>query len=368
MRQGFSLIELMVVLTISSGIALMLFQVYNQSMRILGRVDGIVSTDIRVFTFYDRFEKDVTGAFIPLIGDLELAKKMLEKHEGDVRTQQLKQQEKSAEGSDKEKKSEKPQKVKPVTLADIQVKRSFVCSQKDGKLSQLSFITNNPMEVYSEGSSVVKPRIARVSYSVEPEKDKKGFFKLVRRESQKFKLDAIKKERPYTLLNNIKSLKLELLATESEKEPEKKDAEKGDKVLKDTKKEGSSDKKEKTPGKEEKQEEEKIKPLKTYTEWPAPDEKEDVKSKDDKKKSPPRDLPQFIKVYLTYEDQIEGREKSYEFMIPIFSFSAPSKELLSFPLLVQERLQKEEEEGGPAKAKSLGKTESNGKQPKGAQK
>ena len=172
MRQGFSLIELMVVLTISSGIALMLFQVYNQSMRILGRVDGIVSTDIRVFTFYDRFEKDVTGAFIPLIGDLELAKKMLEKHEGDVRTQQLKQQEKSAEGSDKEKKSEKPQKVKPVTLADIQVKRSFVCSQKDGKLSQLSFITNNPMEVYSEGSSVVKPRIARVSYSVEPEKDK----------------------------------------------------------------------------------------------------------------------------------------------------------------------------------------------------
>ena len=365
MKQGFSLIELMVALTISSGVALMLFQVYNQSLRILGRVDGIVSTDIRVMTFYDRFEKDVTGAFIPLIGDLDLAKKMLEKHEGDVRTQQLKQQEQEGEGGEsKEKSAQKPQKVKPVTLADIQVKRSFVCSQKDGKLAELSFITNNPLEVYAESPSV-KPRIARVSYSIEQDKEKKGLFKLVRRESKKLKLAEIKKERPYALLNNIKSLKVELLATEPVKEPEEEEKTEKDKDPKDVKKE--ADKKEGDPKKEEKKEEEKPKPLKTYTEWPASDEKE-VQSKDDKKKPSPRDLPQFVKVFLTYEDPIEEREKAYEFMIPVFSFAAPSKEVLSVPLLVQERLKKEEEEVGPTKTKDAAQKKGEKAQPKGAQK
>ena len=45
-------------------------------------------------------------------------------------------------------------------------------------------------------------------------------------------------------------------------------------------------------------------------------------------------------------------DKKYEFMIPIFNYQAPTKEVLKVPLMVQERIKKDEEGPGPAKAKS----------------
>lgn len=331
MRPGFTLIELIVAIAITAGISVLLFQVYNQSMRVLKRVDSLVSTDMKIISFYDRLEKDISGAFIPLIGDLELAKRVLEKHEGEVRSQQVRQQEQQKEEDVKKVKGQS-QKVKPVTLGDIQVKRSFICRQKNENITQLSFITCNPLEVYKQ----IKPRIARVTYSLEFDAAHKGQYKLMRKESKKLNLGAIKEDRGFVLLNHVKSLRLELLATEPEpEEKEKKEAQ--EKKGKEVK--ASEIKKEQ----KEKPKEEKLRPLKSYTEWPS-EEKE--KSK---KKKPPRDLPEFIKVFLTYVDPFESVDKKYEFMIPVFNYQAPIKEILDVPLLVQERLKKEEEESGPVK-------------------
>ncbi|HBR70698.1 TPA: hypothetical protein DIC20_01285 [Candidatus Dependentiae bacterium] len=333
MKSGFTLIELIVALAITAGISILLFQVYNQSMRLLTRVDSVVSTGMKINSFYDRLEKDFSGAFIPLIGDLELAKRVLEKHEGLVRTQQVRQQEQGKDGAQKTAKVQS-QKVKPVTLGDIQVKRSFVCKQKNERLSQVSFITCNPLEVYKQ----IKPRIARVTYSLESDPLQKGQYKLIRKESKKLNLGAIKEERGFVLLNHIKSFRLELLATEPPEEKEEKKATQ-------KKEEKSADKKTSEVKKEQKEEikEEKPRPLKSYTEWP-PEEKE----KSEKKKLP-RDLPEFVKVFLTYADPFVSIDKKYEFVIPIFNYRAPTKEVLDVPLLVQERLKKEEEESGPVK-------------------
>ena len=75
MKSGFTLIELIVALAITAGISILLFQVYNQSMRLLTRVDSVVSTGMKINSFYDRLEKDFSGAFIPLIGIVGTAKR-----------------------------------------------------------------------------------------------------------------------------------------------------------------------------------------------------------------------------------------------------------------------------------------------------
>ena len=63
MKSGFTLIELIVALAITAGISILLFQVYNQSMRLLTRVDSVVSTGMKINSFYDRLEKDFSGAW-----------------------------------------------------------------------------------------------------------------------------------------------------------------------------------------------------------------------------------------------------------------------------------------------------------------
>jgi len=99
MRNGFTLIELVIAIAISSLIGVLLFNVFDQSSRLLTRVDSIVAADINIVTFYDRFEKDVMGAFIPIIGDLNRAKKVLEQHEGEMRAHEVKKQEAKEEGT-----------------------------------------------------------------------------------------------------------------------------------------------------------------------------------------------------------------------------------------------------------------------------
>jgi len=316
MKKGFSLIELVIALAISSGIAVTLFQIYNQTTRLLTHVDSMVSADLNVVTFYNRFEKDVTGAFVPVIGDLDLARKVLEKHEGVLRTQSVA----PVAGQGEKGKQPQPEKVKPVTLGDIQVKKLFVYESTKNNLSLFSFITCNPLEVYKQ----LKPRIARVSYSLQ--KDDKGRFNLLRRESDKLGLKYAKAGRPYILLRNIRSLKLVFLATE----PEKKKAEKTE-----------EDNKKVQPGQKaapieekNKEEEKKPKPLKEYDSWP-------IKEED---KEPMRDLPEFVKISLVYYDSFEDRDQKYEFMMPVFNYKGPSEDILKAPLMVQERIKKDEDE------------------------
>lgn len=295
---GFSLLEIIIALFISSILSIMLFSILNQTSTLLNRVEGIAATDIPVITCYDRIERDITGAFIPSIGNPDAADKAF--------TKQLKEAEEQEEKKQEEQKDKKiPQTktpIKQVSLQDIQVKKVFVYEEKNNNLALCTFITCNPAIGYNEA----KPRIARVIYTLERDHNNKTYV-LKRKESEKLGLKAAEQEgREYTLLRNISSLRFELLAPQT------------------------TEKKEQSAQEEQNKAETKPKaaPLITYKTWPIESEESDKESK-----KVGKDLPQFVKVFLNYNDPINNREKKYEFMFPIFYFRAPSKSLLNTPLI-----------------------------------
>jgi len=319
-KDGFTLIELVIAVAISSVIGLLLFRVLNQSDRLLTKVNSIVATNMNIVAFYDRFEKDICGAFIPVIGDLDRAKKVLAKHESDVRTREVEQ----GEGGEEGKKEAPKEPIKPVTLRSIQVKNPFIYEQKGNSLSRFSCVTSNPLQVYKQ----VKPRIARVVYTLQPDPSRPKTYKLLRKESIKLDLGAEKTIRAFTLLHNVRSLRLEFLAVEPEKK-EKPDEEKQKPGMGLSKKEKDSE------SKKEEKKQEKPKPLKKYNKWPVKSEKKDEE---------PRDLPQFVNVFLEYFDPYEEVSRNYNFVFPLFNYKAPSEAVLNIPLMLQERLKKDEDE------------------------
>jgi len=173
------------------------------------------------------------------------------------------------------------------------------------------------LQVYKQ----IKPRIARVVYTLKPDPITPQAYQLLRKESTELGFSAGKKARGFVLLRNIRSIRLAFLATEPEKK-EKKKLEKHE------------------PGKKlqskkiepEKKKEEKPKPLKKYTVWP-PEKKDEL-----------WDLPQFVNVMLNYYDPFEDMTKTYTFTFPIFNYRAPGEDVLNVPLMLQERLKKDEEE------------------------
>ena len=322
MKSGFTLIELVVAITISSIIGILLFNVLNQSSRLLTRVDSIVTSDISIVTFYDRFEKDVMGAFIPVIGDLNRAKKVLEKHEGETRAHEIKKQE--AKEGEAQSKS-----LDPVTLKKIQVQKPFVYEKKDKNLALFSFITCNPLQVYKQ----IKPRIARVFYTLKPVPGEPQTYQLLRKESNQLGFDVDKDARNFVLLRNIRSLQLTFLAVEHKKEKKSEKAEQDKKKQSDKK---GADKTQKAKSSTDKKaEKEKPEPLKTYTIWPPKKEKEGKIL---------GDLPQFVNVALEYDDPFEKVTKTHTFTFPIFNYRAPGEDVLNVPLMLQERLKKDEDE------------------------
>lgn len=309
MQRGVSLIELMIALVISSLLALMLFGILNQAGNSLKSVESIAATDLAIVSFYDRFERDITGAFIPAIGDPDLADKAF--------AQQLKQAQEKEEKSQAQQQQQQPQNTsaivpqkkpeKSVSLQDIQVKKVFVYEEKDNNLAQFSFVTCNPVSSYREE----KPRIVRVVYTLKPEAGTKNYI-LWRQESIKLGTKFALQARAYALLRHVVSLRLELLAPKPLEDKDKKAVQDG------------------------KQEKKSTTPLITFNQWPT--------KGTESEKEPTKDLPQFVKVYVRYADSIDNRIKSYEFLFPIGCFRAPSQSILNVQLIHQQRENQKKEQ------------------------
>ncbi len=305
MQRGFSLIELVIALLISSILAVVLFGILNQTSSSLVSIESIVSSDITIASFYDRLERDVTGAFVPPIGDPDLADKAFTQQLKQAEEQEQKQQEQQQDQKNKNVIAQKKL-VKSASLQDIQIKKAFVYEEKNKNLAQFSFITCNPLAVYREA----KPCIVRVVYTLRPESGAKTYT-LERQESLKLGLKAALKARAYPLLRYIESLRLEFLAPQPVDEKEKPVAVELD---------------------QQKEKKKSAAPLITFKQWPI---KEEMVDKDDKKIRP--DLPQFVKVYLRYANPVDKQIKNYEFLFPIRCFRAPSPSLLNTALIHQQR-------------------------------
>lgn len=338
-RQAFTLIEVVIAILIASMLGVVLFQALNQTSRSISTVNGLTVSMFNVMGFYDRFERDVCGAFIPEMGDPERVMQAVQKQVKKQTAQQQKDDDqksgKQKPGDDKKGDKAEKEPSAPVTLKNVQVKKVFVYEGKGTNLNLFTFITCNPLQVYGQ----IKPRIARVTYSLADDSRAPGMLKLLRKESPQLGFESGKDARSHVLLRNIKSLRLEFLAPEPEAKEEKKVAAK-------TEKDALKQQLQNKPKKEKK-------PLQVYQSWPIAREK----VKDEKEKGAPiRDLPRAVRVFLQYHDPYDDVTKPFEFLLPVYNYRAPV-ELMDIEIMQNlEDLEDKDKDKGDAKSQAGGKS------------
>jgi prepilin-type N-terminal cleavage/methylation domain-containing protein len=209
-RTGFSLIEVIIASAVAALLGGSLFMAYYQTNRSTIAMENKIETHEKLALLVQQFEHDISGACIP-----------------------WQKKEKKKEGAAQKEEAAQPA-AQPQKKEEKKITHIFYSTNKNGQLDTLTFITNNPMQVYwSSRAGQAKPYIARVVYRLEPEKPrKKGAqvqsYVLKRQESSNLDFDAFKTSedaqaiRAYEVIDNIKELKITFGALLEKKEAEQK--------------------------------------------------------------------------------------------------------------------------------------------------
>lgn len=152
MQPGFSALELVMVMAISAIIMTSLFEIYNQIMHNMQRVDRFVQADTQIATLKNRFESDLMGISAIWFTQADLAKK--------------KEDQNSAQGQ--------TQSEKDAHL----MSRYFYSMNKNGNLDMITFITTSALQSYDGMHS----RCVRVVYKIEQDPRHEKSLRLMRKE------------------------------------------------------------------------------------------------------------------------------------------------------------------------------------------
>ena len=195
MKQGFTLIEIMIGMVIAGLLSAGLFTTIRQVGKEQQTIGDITSTYGRLAIFQQQIERDLMGAFVPTQYDL-------------LPTQ-----------TDRKETQKKP-------LEKIFYGES---KGKGGRLDYMTFITNNPLEIYFGVKDVkLKPRVARVVYRLTPDPRKKIAYLLQRQEGtaelafEKYSLDGQGEYRAFTLIDGIQDITVKFITIEEKEDKEAK--------------------------------------------------------------------------------------------------------------------------------------------------
>ena len=157
MRPGFSLIEILVALTISSFVMQMVFTTISLLQKSARRYNELIASDSQQEMLFGQLQKDISGMVIPIYGFVASSKDKPEE-------QQKKQEQYNAQYG-----------------LQIEIENE--------RLKSLSFVTTSVLGSYG----VFKPRLARVRYLLTPEENS-SYFKLLRQESAELSLADFEKD------------------------------------------------------------------------------------------------------------------------------------------------------------------------------
>lgn len=278
MKNGFILIEVLLAAVIASLIGVALFTSLYQITRLATVVDNYADVWTKASIAHRQLEKDLLGVFIPIAADKIPEKKKEE-----------------APGNKEKKEQEAPtSKKEPIKL----VTHVFYGVNKETMLDTLTFITNNPMQVYwGAKAGKAKPRIARVVYRLIQDKNEKNSYTLMRQEGYDLYFDAYKENnkdaRQYAMIDGIKQMIVSYGVIEKEEQEDKNEATQ-----------------EKKP--------QKIK-YKIVKEWKKEDKSDQTKDDGKEKKKKDIQLPAFVLIKLNLWDQQKKRDTYFEFKIPLIA-------------------------------------------------
>ncbi len=237
MRRGITLIDVLIALAIGSVLTLLLYGALAQTSRVVRFVDALTGITTDLLFAGDRLSKDIQGAFVPIQGQLEKSSE---------RKEEAQKKEGAQDGAQKEKTDDKQKKER---MTDVFIVNDLSKGVRNAKVL-LTFISSNPLIVYGEST----PRVVRVVYMLEPNKEDSNLFELIRYESLELPLKTFKEHqakksvRGYPLLTRIRQIAVTAIARKTESEEEKKEkAKKQETDLKDKKAKEEKKKKERKP-------------------------------------------------------------------------------------------------------------------------
>jgi prepilin-type N-terminal cleavage/methylation domain-containing protein len=265
MKQGFSLLELVVGIAISAIVTTLLYSIFSTIIQWSDYGAVTIDTDIRTAVFLHQFQKDVTGMFLPVQAIAE----------------------NKAEQEDSKEKKDKPKLLE----------RACYSENKGSILSLFTFISNNPTRLSTTGQSSSSdkksiagyPYISRITYTVEQMAKGKDSYTIKRQESPQLEVptDQAKQKdtiRGYEIIDNVKAISLSFMRPKSTSEPKKT--------------EPNTQKKNPTESVE----------YESFSTWPPP-------------KETMIDLPHMISMNLTIWNEQQNTERSVLVHIPAFVLS-----------------------------------------------
>lgn len=179
-RSGFTLLELLVSLVISSFILLALSQAYRSAMSFLSKSRSSMVLNRKVCLLFNQIERDLSTAFIPFL-EPEIVPATDAK--SDPRKQQSEKKPADTTKDEREQLKDFFLGVHGETMS-----AAFVYNDHPLKpFERLTFISTNPLLVYGTTAS----RLVRIAYEIRKEKFARGFeqesFQLIRKEGRDLK-------------------------------------------------------------------------------------------------------------------------------------------------------------------------------------
>ncbi len=225
-RSGFTLIEMMIVLMLSAIIIGIMLSSYGQLQKATRRFDSRVDLESSILAIASLFERDVSGACIPLQSYQAEKEKRAEES-------RKKQDQNSATQSSQQKGGAKPSPNNAPKQGDEkesqqktpEVKAIFYAEKGEKDITNLfTCITNNPLDIYwSEGAGRAKPKIARVVFRLKKnERAAQAPYSLWRQEGPDFDYPSYTKSdsqyRQYLVSDMISKFALTFYSHKTDKE------------------------------------------------------------------------------------------------------------------------------------------------------
>lgn len=175
MKSGFSILEVMTVMSISVVLISGIFQVYRMVQKNALKVEQYTEQSMKIVTLQNRMQQDFTG-----FGAIWFTQNS--KHTKDLMA------------------------GKKVEAPSQQQNQFFYADQKNKKFNFLTFVTTAGLATFDSA----KPHFLRVAYEMQPDNNNQGLFQLVRKEasglSEFFDEKALAKTQDYVLVDGVKSI------------------------------------------------------------------------------------------------------------------------------------------------------------------
>ncbi len=180
MRQGFTLLEILIGTLISSILSTILMYVISQATHLQRVVDSRVQTWVPLSIIEHQIERDIMGVFVPIRGLKQAKKKEKNKKPKDEKNPSSPELPSTQELRRTGRRTGKVKKLENV----------FYVKRGGTGIEQFSFITTTVLPNYNQA----KIHIARVVYTVVPDSDDSQVFSLVRQEGSELELEPYVKQ------------------------------------------------------------------------------------------------------------------------------------------------------------------------------